>query len=69
MTRRSLSSLTERVNAMLRYEFLCEECKKPFELIRTISEREKGEVKCPKCQGDKVVPQFGSFMAQTSKKS
>ena len=39
------------------------------ELIMTISEREKGDVKCPKCQGDKVVPQFGGFMAQTSKKS
>jgi hypothetical protein len=25
----------------------------------TISEREKGEVKCPKCKGTKVVWQFG----------
>jgi putative FmdB family regulatory protein len=48
---------------MPRYEFLCEEWRKPFELIMTISEREKGDVKCPKCQGDKVVPQFGGFMA------
>ena len=54
---------------MPHYEFLCEECQKPFELIMTISEREKGDVKCPKCQGDKVVPQFGGVMAQTSKKS
>jgi putative FmdB family regulatory protein len=55
--------------AMPRYEFLCEKCKKPFELIMTISEREKAEVKCPKCKGTKVTPQLGGFMAQTSKKS
>jgi putative FmdB family regulatory protein len=55
--------------AMPRYEFMCEKCKKPFELIMTFSEREKSEVKCPKCQGTKVVPQFSGFVAQTSKKS
>ena len=54
---------------MPRYEFMCEKCKKLFELIMTISEREKGEVKCPKCKGTKVVPQFGGFMARTAKKS
>jgi putative FmdB family regulatory protein len=54
---------------MPRYEFVCEKCNKPFELIMTISEREKGEVKCPKCKGSKVQPQLGGFMAQTSKKS
>ena len=51
------------------YEFLCEKCKKPFELIMTISEREKTQVKCPTCKDTKVVPQFGGFMAQTTKKS
>jgi phage FluMu protein Com len=35
----------------------------------TISEREKGEVKCPKCKGTKIVPLLGGFMTQTSKKS
>ncbi len=54
---------------MPRYEFLCEKCKKPFELTMTISEREKTKVKCPKCKGTKVVPQLGGFMAQTPKKS
>jgi putative FmdB family regulatory protein len=57
------------VNAMPRYEFLCETCKKPFELIMTISERENTKPTCPKCKGTKVVPQFSGFMAQTSKKS
>ena len=54
---------------MPRYEFLCEKCKKPFELTMTISEREKTKPQCPKCKGTKVTPQFGGFMAQTSKKS
>jgi putative FmdB family regulatory protein len=44
---------------MPRYEFLCEKCKKPFELIMTISERDKAQVKCPTCKGTNVVPQFG----------
>ncbi len=59
----------QRREPMPRYEFMCEKCKKRFELIMTISEREKGEVKCPKCKSTKVVPQLGGFMAQTSKKS
>ena len=59
----------ERGGSMPRYEFLCEKCKKPFELMMTISEREKAKPKCPQCKGTKVVPQLGGFMAQTSKKS
>ena len=30
---------------MPRYEFMCEKCNKPFELIMTFAEREKGDVK------------------------
>jgi putative FmdB family regulatory protein len=55
--------------SMPRYEFTCEKCKKPFELIMTIAEREKAKVKCPTCKSTKVVPELGGFMAQTSKKS
>ena len=54
---------------MPRYEFMCAKCKKAFELTMTISEREKARVKCPKCEGTKVIPQLGTFMTQTSKKS
>jgi putative FmdB family regulatory protein len=35
------------------YEFLCEKCRKPFELTMTISEHEKARPKCPKCKGTK----------------
>jgi putative FmdB family regulatory protein len=54
---------------MPRYDFLCEKCKKPFELTMTITERQKAKVRCPQCRGTKVVPQLAPFMAQTSKKS
>jgi len=54
---------------MPRYEFLCEKCQKPFELTMTISEREKGKVRCPNCKSTNVVAQLGGFMAQTTKKS
>jgi len=54
---------------MLRHEFLCENCHKPFEVILTISEREKAGPTCPTCRGTKVLPRFGGFMAQTKKKS
>jgi putative FmdB family regulatory protein len=49
---------------MPRYEFMCEKGNKPFELIMTFAEREKGGVKCPTCQGAKVVPQFSGFGGQ-----
>jgi putative FmdB family regulatory protein len=54
---------------MPRYEFLCEKCQKPFELTMTISEQEKGKVRCPRCKSTRVVPQLGGFMGQTAKKS
>jgi putative FmdB family regulatory protein len=53
---------------MPRYEFLCEKCKKSFELIMTISEREKAKPTCPDCKGTDVTPQFSGFMAQTGKR-
>jgi predicted nucleic acid-binding Zn ribbon protein len=34
-----------RRHSMPRYEFLCETCKKPFELVMTITEREKAKPK------------------------
>jgi putative FmdB family regulatory protein len=54
---------------MPRYEFLCQECQKTFELTMTISEHEKGNVRCTTCKSTRVVPQLGSFTTQTAKKS
>ena len=54
---------------MSRYEFVCEKCKKGFELTMTSAEREKTKIRCPKCKSTKVVPQLALFRAQTSRKS
>jgi putative FmdB family regulatory protein len=68
---RDLPQGTRRVTGgpMPTYEFLCEKCPKPFELSMTISEHEKGNVRCPTCKSTRVVPQLGSFTTQTAKKS
>ncbi len=54
---------------MPRYEFFCEDCKKEFEVILTLAEYEKGDVKCPTCGGKKVHQEAAAFFAVTSKKS
>ena len=61
--------LTGEVTAMPRYAFICEKCRKPFELTMTLSEREKSKVSCPTCKSTKVTAQLAPFMTQTSKKS
>jgi putative FmdB family regulatory protein len=54
---------------MPRYEFYCEDCKKPFELILSLHEYEKGQIKCPKCGRKHVHQEAAAFFAVTSKKS
>jgi putative FmdB family regulatory protein len=51
------------------YEYQCLNCKKVFTLIMSISEYEKGKVKCPKCGKGRVKQQITEFMVQTSRKS
>lgn len=54
---------------MPRYEFYCEDCRKPFEIILTLAEYAKGNIKCPKCGGKRVRQEAAAFFAVTSKKS
>jgi putative FmdB family regulatory protein len=54
---------------MPRYEFYCEGCKKPFELILSLTEYEKNQIKCPKCGSEHVHQEVAAFFAVTSKKS
>jgi putative FmdB family regulatory protein len=54
---------------MPRYEFYCEDCKKPFEVILTLEEYEKGQIKCPTCNKKHVRQQAAAIFAVTSKKS
>jgi putative FmdB family regulatory protein len=51
------------------YEFYCEECKKSFIIILSISEYEKEKYSCPKCKTKKLKQQILSFQTVTSKKS
>lgn len=55
---------------MPRYEYRCENCRKKFDVVLTLAEKERGKkTACPKCGGRKVTQQFGSFFAKTSRKS
>ena len=54
---------------MPQYEYVCKDCKKPFSLIMTLAEYDKGNVACPKCKSKKVVQKMATFFAVTSKKS
>ena len=55
---------------MPRYEFYCEDCKKTFEIILTLTEYEEGKiVACTKCGGKHVHQEMAEFFAVTSKKS
>jgi putative FmdB family regulatory protein len=44
-------------------------CKKPFTIVMSISEYEKGKVKCPKCGKGQVKQQVTTFQTKTSRKS
>lgn len=54
---------------MPNYEFVCKDCKKPFSVIITLGEYEKGRVACPKCKSRKVEQKPAAFFAVTAKKS
>ena len=51
------------------YEFMCESCKKSFEVTLTVADRAAGNVQCPTCGSGEVTPQMAIFTAKTSRKS
>jgi putative FmdB family regulatory protein len=51
---------------MPQYDFVCQDCKKPFSKILTVAEYEKGRIVCPKCGSRKVEQQASPFYAVTS---
>jgi putative FmdB family regulatory protein len=55
--------------AMPRYEFFCEDCQEPFEIILTLAEYEKDKITCPKCGGKHVHQEAAAFFVVTSTKS
>jgi putative FmdB family regulatory protein len=57
---------------MPRYEYLCQKCDKPFEMLYSLAEYERAQktrIKCPKCRSTRVVRQISGFEVKTSKKS
>ncbi|PYN50775.1 MAG: zinc ribbon domain-containing protein [Candidatus Rokuibacteriota bacterium] len=51
------------------YEFFCDKCQKEVLLTLSMSEREKGEAKCPQCGSRDMRPQVGTCFPKTSRKS
>ena len=51
------------------YEFICNGCKKKFELIKPVKEYDPKKVTCPKCRSKKVERRWSTVYAVTSKKS
>ncbi len=54
---------------MPKYEFMCENCRKNFEVMLTAAERAVAKVACPTCGGGDVTLQMAIFTAKTSRKS
>jgi len=50
------------------YDYICNDCHKPFEKVLTLSEHDE-PVTCPKCGSKNVEQEVASFFAVTEKKS
>jgi putative FmdB family regulatory protein len=55
--------------SMPKYEFMCDSCKKSFEVVLTVAEKAAAKVQCPTCGSGKVTSQMAIFSAKTSRKS
>ena len=51
------------------YDYKCQNCRKKFTTIMSITQYETKRVKCPKCKSTRVARVLQPFYAQTSKKS
>ena len=51
------------------YEYVCQKCKKPFELVRRIKEDGRKAATCPKCASKKVERLWSRVSVETSRKS
>jgi putative FmdB family regulatory protein len=51
------------------YEYECQDCKKKFTVIQSISEHGKTKSSCPKCKSAKVKQSISTFTTKTSRKS
>lgn len=51
------------------YDFKCLDCKKMFEVARSIDDYDAKKIRCPKCASKNVERQWSSVFVETSKKS
>jgi putative FmdB family regulatory protein len=51
------------------YEFRCQECGKPFEVVESISRFKPARVRCPRCSSKKVERTWSRVYTVTTKKS
>jgi putative FmdB family regulatory protein len=51
------------------YEYECQDCKKKFSLISSITEHTATKATCPKCKSKKVKQVISTFITKTSRKS
>jgi putative FmdB family regulatory protein len=54
---------------MPQYDFVCQDCKKPFSKILTVAEYDKGKIVCPKCGSRKIEQQVSPLYPVTSSRS
>jgi putative FmdB family regulatory protein len=51
------------------YEFFCQKCGKPFEVIESITRYDAAKVRCPACKSRRVERRWSHVFTKTSKKS
>ena len=51
------------------YQYSCMNCGKIFSIQLSMSEHETGNITCPDCLDRRIVQQYSTFYAKTSKKS
>ena len=60
---------SQREGSMPVYDYICKDCQHSFELVLTLSEHDKDNIRCPKCESKNVEQDAAAFYAVTSKKS
>ena len=61
--------MEKEVRTMPIYEYVCQKCKRGFELVRRIKENGRKAATCPKCSSRKVERRWSSIFVGTSRKS
>lgn len=51
------------------YDYVCKDCHHSFEIVLTLGEHDKSDIRCPKCESKTVEQDAVAFYAVTSKKS